>query len=93
MEVCDNFDNANNVIKPSGKHSRASMEKNLNLMVNELHLQSKVFQEIPGRKHNSFTNINRNLFAKMDWNGLEEWFLKHKTLFSEIHMDEDPDFV
>ena len=43
LEVCDNFDNANNVIKPSGKHSRASLEKDLNLMVNEfeLHLQSK----------------------------------------------------
>ena len=29
----------------------------------------------------------------MDWNDLEEWILKHKTLFSEIHMNEDQDFV
>ena len=65
----------------------------LNLMVNELHLHSKVFQEIPGRKHNSFPNINRNLFAKVDWNDLDEWFQKHKTLFLDIHMDEDQDFI
>ena len=26
LEVCDNFDSANNVTKPSGKHSRASLE-------------------------------------------------------------------
>ena len=54
LEVCDNFDSANGVSKPSGKHSQASLEKDVNSMVTELHLQSKVFEEIPGRKHNSF---------------------------------------
>ena len=93
LEVCDNFDSANNVSKPSGKHSHASLEKDMNLMVSELHLQSKVFKEIPGRKHKSFPNICRNLFATVDWNSLEEWFQKHKALFMEIHMEEDQDFM
>ena len=30
LEVCDNFDSANGVSKPSGKHSQASLEKDVN---------------------------------------------------------------
>lgn len=85
LEVCDNFDRGNDVIKPSGKHSQASLEKDIKLMVSELHNQSKVFKEIPGR---TFPKTNRNLFATMDWYSLEEWFQKHKALFMEIHTDE-----
>ena len=92
LEVCDNFDSATGVSKPSGKHSHASLEKDVNLMVTELQ-QSKVFEEIPGRKHSSFPNISRNPFATVDWNSLEEWFQKHKALFMEIHMEEDQDFM
>ena len=62
-------------------------------MVTELHLQSKVFEEIPGRKHSSFPNISPNPFATVDWNSLEEWFQKHKALFMEIRMEEDQDFM
>ena len=87
LEVCDNFDSANNVSKPSGKHSRASLEKDVNFICNQ------VFEEIPGRKHNSFPNICRNLFATVDWNSLEDWFQKHKALFMEIHMEDDQDFM
>lgn len=90
---CDNFDSAVVVRKPSGKHSHASLEKDLNLMVNELHLQSKVFEETSGRKHSSFPNMSRNLFATVDWNSLEEWFQRHKALFMEIHMEEDQDLM
>ena len=52
-----------------------------------------MFEETPGRKHSSFPNISRNLFATVDWNSLEEWFQKYKALFMEIHMEEDQDFM
>ena len=92
LEVCDNFDRGNDVTKPSGKHSHTSLE-DIKLMVSELHDQSKVFKEIPGRKHRTFPNTNQNMFATMDWDSLEEWFQKHKALFMEIHTDEDQDFI
>ncbi|MCG8626993.1 MAG: hypothetical protein MJE68_33955, partial [Proteobacteria bacterium] len=52
-EVCDNFDSANGVSKPSGKHSQASLEKDVNSMVTELHLQSKVFEEYRYREEST----------------------------------------
>ena len=78
---------------PSAKHSRASLEKDVNMMVTKLNLQSKVFEEIPGRKHNSFQNVCRNLYATVDRKNLEEWFQRHKALFMEIHMEDDQDFM
>ena len=53
--------------------------------MNELHDQSKVFKEIPGRKHHSFPNIRRNLFATIEWDSLEEWFKKQSTFHGDSH--------
>ena len=92
IEVWDNFYEQTSITKPTGKHSHAAMEKDMELMVNQLHKESQVFREVNGRKHSCFPNVRQNLFATMDWDSMEEWFKKHKALFMEINTEEDPYF-
>ena len=51
LEVCDNFDQVNDIPYQSGKHSPASVRDDAKLIIKELHERSKVSVEVPGRMH------------------------------------------
>lgn len=55
VPVIECFDSDNSVAKISGKHSRASADKDISIVVRILK-QSDIFQATPGRKHKSFPN-------------------------------------
>ena len=61
--VISNFESANSIKLPSGKHKRVNCDKDTSLTVNEL-LLNKVFIEEEGRKHNSFPNPKNILHRK-----------------------------
>ena len=91
LEVCDHFDQVNDVPYESGKHSLASIEDDAKLIVKELHDRSKVFEEVPERMHQSFPNCRRNHFGTIDWDTFESWFEAKKKDFIEIHTKDEED--
>jgi len=93
VEVCDNFDNANDIHAQSSSHCAASAKKDIDAIVNELSKKSKVFAEVTSRTHRSFRNCRRNRFGTIDWTKLTEWFDAKKKVFMEIHTRVDKDFL
>ncbi len=59
--VLDKFDQENGIATVSGAHTRASVEKDRNVIVSEL-LKLKVYNTVPGRKYSTFQHP-RNVFT------------------------------
>ena len=93
LDVCENFDTANDISPQSTAYSVVSAKKDMETILNELSVKSKVFAEQPGRVHRSFRNCRRNRFGTIDWNKLTVWFDSKKKKFIEIHTIFDEDFM
>ncbi len=74
MDVWENFDKVNLILPESGKHSLASIEADLALVLKELHEMLKVFVEIPGRNHRSLPTTRRNRFLSINWDKFTKRF-------------------
>ena len=76
LNVCKQFDAISSVRQPSGKHTRASHEKDLKRIVNQLQ-SSDVFTKCPGRKHNEFKSVMGSIIERMDKNDFCSWLQNH----------------
>jgi L1 cell adhesion molecule like protein len=63
LPVLEQFDTQNNVPSISGAHKRASTEKDQAIIVSELQ-KAMVFDVIPGRQHEAFSNLKNALCDK-----------------------------
>jgi len=89
VEVCDNFDNANDIHAQSSSHCAACTKKDIDALVNELSKKIKVFTEVTSRTHRSFRNFRRNRCGTIDWTKLTERFdAKKKILMVMAHNKE-----
>lgn len=83
MNVCNRFDQQNNLYVESSIHRRPSAAKDEQLIIDEL-VKSKVFHYIPGRQHYTFRGIKPNPVQKINIGKLTEWIKQQKdTLQSE----------
>ena len=71
--VVNNFDSENEVAKESGRHGKASEEKDTKILLKEL---TSVFKILPNRVHNFFPNPRHPLHAHSTAN-LKEWIVHH----------------
>ena len=69
--ICQRFDEENNVAIPSGTHSRASIRKDLDIIVEEIQ-NLKVFDTVAGRKHPTFSHPKNALLQKSE-DELKRW--------------------
>ena len=60
---------------PSGTHSRASIRKDLDIIVEEIQ-NLKVFDTVAGRKHPSFSHPKNALLQKSE-DELKRWITVH----------------
>ena len=60
VKILRQFDHVNDIKERSGHHSRSSCERDLQIMLKQLHEVSKVFKKIPGRAHLNFLKLKRN---------------------------------
>ncbi len=85
MSVCCQFDDISSVRKPSGKHAKASWNKDLQRIVEQIHGLS-VFLRIPGRNHNSFPSARGSIVSRMDSATFESCFKRHVKELSFSHL-------
>ena len=75
MHVTHQFDSESSIKPVTGTHADISL-KDINLIVKELVEKLKVFDTIPGRKHDSFKCITGNLTEKLQQDELHQWMLQ-----------------
>ena len=75
MSVSDQFDDTSSVKNLSGKHAKASWDKDLERITEQIH-GLHVFQRLPGQKHNSFPSVRGSIVSKMDKTKFQSWFKK-----------------
>ena len=54
VKILKHFDDINDIKQPSSRHSRQSCEKDMHLLLTQLHDVSGVFDSHPGRAHSNF---------------------------------------
>lgn len=74
-ELLESFDKEFNIATVSGKHAVQSSEKDCNLMLKQL-LEENVFEQIDGKSHNSFCNIDYNLLRSIKEKPLQKWMVE-----------------
>ena len=71
------FDKETHVYKPHGTHSKASTQRDINKIVEELVDVAKVFQFTPGRSHPSFSSLSRDFYLALNQTKLLDWMKGH----------------
>ena len=75
-EFLTNFDAVNSLSEPSGRHSNPKSQKDRDKILEELMKRAKVFDNTPGRTHNSF-KITTSILRKVEKEELELWIKNH----------------
>ena len=87
MEVCQHFDEQLMVRPDSTSHSKASVTRDENMIIQELTERYHVFDYIPGRTHPTFKSIRPSIAEHINKVSLVQWIQKKKTeLQREITM-------
>ena len=72
-KLCKQFDKTSGVPPVSRHHSKANFNKDLKKIINELSGHSLVFDNVGGRRHDSFKTFSGSLLQKHDKKVLIEW--------------------
>ena len=83
-DILSTFDIGNRISKPSGKHSKLSTKEDVTTLVEHL-LDGNLYQQIPGRKHQAFPNMQHNLLDEIDSDKLKSWIGKLLKKCSHKH--------
>ena len=64
-EMLDNYDTDSGILmSDSSSRRRASFDKELTVLLDELYKRTEVFKYVPGRKHDTFPNLKCSLLTK-----------------------------
>jgi hypothetical protein len=69
------------VAPASREHTDQDLFRDKNLLIEELHQNSNVFEHQPGRKHNSFDEP-RDIFARTNVRDLHKWIRNKKREYA-----------
>lgn len=78
MNVVQNYDQEHGIHKVSSMHTRSSLLKDQDAVLNELLNKSTVFDYVPGRKHHSFSSISPNPSQVIDKKKLFDTINRYK---------------
>ncbi len=73
FHMMNSFDKNNKVSSESGKHSTRGTKKDLEEIVKELFINSKVFTDTAGREHKFFPKFRPNIMSGIDMIKLKQW--------------------
>jgi L1 cell adhesion molecule like protein len=71
--VLSNYDAVTGVSETSGQHKKASIDKDIKLILEELHTRTKVFEFTSNRCHSHFKNQTINVIGNIDQKALRKW--------------------
>ena len=81
--ITTSLTNFDSVSDDCGHHSKRSSEKDLHKNINQL-VKSQVFGVTPGRRHKSFSRMQRNYITSLSEDHLKDWIIDHyATLLSD----------
>ena len=80
-QIAKNYDKQTNTEKASGIHTDKDITEDVMLIVNQLK-QQNVFDNIPGRHHQSFPAIEANPWSKLDMEKVRDWISQSLHKFS-----------
>ena len=83
-QIAKNYDKQTNTKKASGIHTDKDITEDVMLIVNQLK-QQNVFDNIPGRHHQSFPAIEANPWSKLDMENVRDWISQSLHKFSSKH--------
>ena len=78
MAVCSQFDHDNGVRPQSQSHTRSKVATDQKEIIKELTENSRVFDYVPGRSHNTFRKIKPNVVPNIDKKNLIKWIETQK---------------
>ena len=83
QNVLLNFDRETNTRTGSGLHSECDLSQDVGLIVNQL-TTHQVFDNIPGRSHQSFANVRANPF-KQNMEEVRDWIFRSMKKYAAKH--------
>ena len=83
QNVLLNFDRETNTRTGSGVHSECDLSQDVGLIVNQL-TTHQVFDNIPGRSHQSFPNVRANPF-KQNMEEVRDWIFRSMKKYAAKH--------
>ena len=71
-DILHSFDQSFGIHKPSGKHTRLSVQEDVKILVDQL-LEVGLYDKKPGRKQNCFPEMKHNILDEIDSDKLKLW--------------------
>ncbi|XP_077864340.1 LOW QUALITY PROTEIN: uncharacterized protein LOC144349697 [Saccoglossus kowalevskii] len=84
-QILKNLDSQIAVIRPGYKHTTTSTDKDLNIILDHLNNNGKVFEFIPGRFHCAYPDFDRDPFRYQDVTKVRKWISKHLSHFEDMY--------
>ena len=85
LRIASQFDECSGIEHVSLHHTSREYGKDLELILRELVLDSKVFDYVPGRHHHSFQNIKPHITSHLDIDKLVEWIKFQINKISNVY--------
>ena len=82
MEVTSHFDSICGIHPESIYHTSKSYGKDLDVVLEELAVKSRVFDYVPGRYHRTFKDIKPHISEHVDLDSLFQWIKKYQAKLS-----------
>ena len=73
-KILSNFDLQNSIQPESGYHTIRSSDADISKLLKQIHNDSQVFSNVPGRKHSNFPHFQSNLVQHLSKPKLLQWF-------------------
>ena len=73
IPILQQYDAMSGIKVPSSRHSKRTCEKDMDILLNQLHKTSQVFGVVPGRAHKTFPHFQTNSMNSMQHAMLTAW--------------------
>jgi len=83
LQISTQFDHSSGIDPVTLHHTRQEYGKDLELILKELVVNSRVFDYVPGRYHQSFKTIKPHITSHIDTNKLMRWIQNHVRKISK----------
>ena len=82
--ILKHYDKASKVVRPSGKHTPADVTVDIMTLVQQFK-ERKLFQQIQGRKHNAFPDIEENQLSSLNMHDFRDWLSRSMRKIAKKH--------
>ena len=82
--IMKQYDKASKVVRPSGKHTPADLTVDIMTLVQQFN-ERRLFQYIPGRKHNAFPELQENQLSSLNMYEFRAWLSRSLRKIAKKH--------